>query len=184
MIFQWSDSNLTYDGTQLRSHFIYENWGILGPACIGFIGPCQVSLEHMVDLEDVLAKAPIASDQMLHFLWEHFDLDLAGGVLWQRLMVANLLETLNSVGVSGGIRRGNDLYWGDKKLNVSVATRSPLSTLVHLGINITSEGTPVATAALQEWGINPVEFGQKFLGQLKKEYGGFQKALWKVRAVP
>jgi len=183
MRFHFSDSPLTYDGTQLRSHFIYRQWDILGPACVAFVGPCRVSLDHMVDLEDVKQRAPISSDKMLHLLWEDFEVNLAAGVLWQRLAVAILHETLRDRGVAGGYRRGNDLYWEEKKLNVSVATRSPVSTLVHVGINATTAGTPVPTIALAEWNLDPVDFGKEFLARLEGEYLGFQKALWKVRAV-
>lgn len=183
MQFHYSPEPQNYDGTQLRSHFIYETWDLLGDACVAFTGPCQVSLEQMVDLEDVKGQAPIAADHMLHLLVEHFQWDLSTGVVWQRLMVALLGECLQDQGVTGLRRKGNDLYWEQKKLNVSVATASPLSTLIHLGVNTNNEGTPVSTAALSDWGLNPKDFAQKYLTRLEAEYRGFQRARWKVRAV-
>lgn len=183
MHYHFSPNPQSYDGTQLRSHFIYETWDIMGEACVAFIGPCEVSLNHMVDLEDVKKKAPIAADQMLHVLLEHFQWDLSTGILWQHLMVALLRECLQDHGVEGLKRKGNDLFREQKKFNVSVATASPLSTLIHLGVNISNEGTPVPTAALSDFGLDAENFAQIYLNRLEAEYRGFQRARWKVRAV-
>lgn len=179
----WLERAQSYDGTQLRSHFIYECTGILGSACLAFIGPCEVTLEHLVDLEDVRRKAPIYSPRMLHFILEDFHLDLAAGILLQRLMVGQLAEELGRRGVKGLERRGDDLYWNEKKLNVSIATRSPVSTLIHLGINIETEGVPVPAVGLEEWDIAPEALAKSFLQNLEQEYGEIWKAAYKVRPV-
>jgi hypothetical protein len=179
----WLEPAQGYDGTQLRSHFIYECTGVLGSACLGFIGPCEVSLDHLVDLEDVRRKAPIYSPRMLHFIVEDFHLDLAAGVLLQRLMVCLLAEELGSRGVKDLERRGDDLYWREKKLNVSIATRSAVSTLIHLGINVETEGAPVPAVGLAQWDIAPEGLAKAFLQNLEKEYGQVWAATYKVRPV-
>ena len=49
---QFIDQPIDYDGTQLRSHWIYETTGHLGESLVAFSGGCDVSIEHLVDLED------------------------------------------------------------------------------------------------------------------------------------
>ena len=51
-------------------------------------------------------------------------------------------------------RSGDDLFVGDGKLTVSIATISATSMKIHLGINITSKGTPedVETIGILETG--------------------------------
>jgi hypothetical protein len=40
---------------------------------------------------------------------------------------------------------------------VSVATVSPITGLIHLGLNITTEGTPIETAGLEELGVEDID---------------------------
>jgi hypothetical protein len=53
-------------------------------------------------------------------------------------------------------RKASDLFVGERKLSVSVATASASSSKVHLGLNITSKGVPdgVKAIGLAELGIN------------------------------
>src|SRR3989338_5334717 len=85
---------LCYDGSQLRSHWIFEQTDEAGDAILSFIGPADVPTTNMVDLIDVRNNAPIASRSMLHFLIEHFETDLEKTILRQRLLVASALELL------------------------------------------------------------------------------------------
>jgi uncharacterized protein len=177
------EESLQYDGSQLSSHFAYKRLGLLGDSCVAFIGPCEVALAAMVDLEDVRRVAPIYSPKMLHFLLESFHLDLNAGVLLQRLCVAIVQEELRVRGISEVQRKGDDLYVGEKKLSVSIATRSLVSTLIHLGLNILSEGTPVPTMGLEEKGIDAREFGRACLKKFQGEFEDVLKATYKVRGV-
>ncbi len=179
----WIEQEIKYDGSQLSSHFAYKTLGILGDSCVAFVGPCEVKLNAMVDLEDVRKNAPIYSPRMLHFILESFHLDLRATVLLQRLLIAMLKDTLQERGISNFKREGDDLFQNFKKLSVSIATRSPVSCLIHLGINIQTEGTPVPTVGLEELGIDAVEFGKHCLDRWKKEYEAVFDATYKVRGV-
>jgi uncharacterized protein len=53
------ERDIAYEGYQLSPHWIYRTLNLLGDAAVGFIGPCQVNLTEMVDLEDVKASVPI-----------------------------------------------------------------------------------------------------------------------------
>ena len=142
----FSETKIDYDGTQLAPHWIYRNFGITGDAVVAFIGAADVSLDHMVDLEDVRRKAPISSPRMIHFLGEWFQDSLENAILLQHLFICEAYELLWERGVAGLSRRGNDIYVHNKKLNVSIATKSPVSVLMHAAFNIETEGTPVPTA--------------------------------------
>lgn len=177
------EEEIKYDGSQLASHFAYRRLGLLGDSCVAFIGPCEVPLTAMVDLEDVRKQAPIFSPRMLHFIWEGFAPDWPAGIYWQRLMIVQVQEQLQRLGVGALNRQGDDLWIGDKKLTVSIATRSPLSSLIHLGINVLTEGAPVPAIGLQELKIEPEKFAKDCLENFRREYQGILKAAWKVRPV-
>jgi len=81
------------------------------------------------------------------------------------------------------VRGGNDLYEDGAKLSVSVATASPVSTLIHFGINIISEGTPVKTRGLADYEIDPADFARALLESFRDEVQTVYLARSKVRAV-
>ncbi|MGB9791059.1 MAG: DUF366 family protein [Thermacetogeniaceae bacterium] len=177
---------LAYDGTQLCSHFAYRNFGILGDVIFAFQGPCRVGLGEMVDLEDVRDGLFIYSPRMLSFIVEHFKADLEEAVLRQRLLVAlaaELLRSLSPQAKEGLVRRGDDLFLDGRKLSVSIATVSPVSSLIHFGINVLTEGTPVPTAGLAELGVEPADFAERLMDAYVEECAGIEKARCKVRWV-
>lgn len=169
-----------YDGTALAPHWIYRQTAMLGDALVAWEGPADVRLDEMVDLEDVLAKAPIASPRMLHFLGEWFVDSLELGIGYQLMLVVTLKEALEARGVGPLLRRGNDLYFDGRKVSVSIATKSPVSVLVHFGVNVETEGTPVPTAGLAEWGIEPRALAADVLQRFEAELHRWHKARVKV----
>ncbi len=139
----------------------------------------------MVDQADVKAKAPIFSRSMLHFLGEFFDLDLEKTILRQRLLMACMLDSLKEKAPEvQWVRLGDDLFVGNKKASVSIATLSPVSTLIHAGINIVTTGTPVPTFGLNEAKIDPEELAKDVLRRFKHEIDEIGLARCKVRSVP
>ena len=175
------DRRITYDGRQLAPHWIYRSFDdrghanpeddidMRGDAAVAFIGPCQVDLSEMVDLEDIKQQAPIYSPLMLHVIAEFFAGSLHQTVYRQRLLIVTAKELLENLTERKIIREGDDLYLlrpdGQRgKLSVSIATASPTSTLIHTGFNIEIEGTPVPTVGLTELGVkDPHTFGMELL---------------------
>ena len=179
------ETELAYDGSQLRSHFAYENFGVQGDVILSFVGPCEVAIQSMVDLEDVARKLPIFSNSMLHFIVEHFDDDLTAMILKQRLLMSLMQEELHdSLDELKIVRRGDDLFWNEFKLSVSIATKSTISTLVHAAININSEGTPLPTKGLSDFGLNPQAFARSVMNRYVAELTGVAWARAKVKPVP
>lgn len=181
-------SLLTYDGRQLAAHWIYRQHDLLGDAIVAFRGPCEVKLTEMVDIEDVKANAPIYSPEMIHFIAEFFDLDLEKTVYRQRLLIVTAKEYIEERLNRPVQRRGDDLYLlrpdgRPGKLSVSIATSSPVSTLIHTGFNVRSEGTPVPTVALAELGLDPHDFAQAVLERYSAEVADIWLARCKVRPV-
>ena len=180
---QFLTEERAYDGTALSGHFAFRNFGILGNSAVAFVGPCDVNLQHMVDWEDVRKRAPIYSPKMLHVLLELFETNLKTAVCWQRLMVASFAELLRERGVTGLKRCGDDLFVGERKLSVSIATCSPVSALIHLGVNVETEGVPVPAVGLTEWAVEVSALAQEFLQRLQSEWQGVERACCKVRPV-
>ncbi len=181
---QFIEKEILYDGTQLKSHWIYRHFGIKGDALVSFMGGCDVKIGSLVDLEDQIGIKPIFSRNMLHFIIEHFDGDLEKTILRQRLFMA-LIQTELEDAVDGLrlIRKGDDLYEGHFKLSVSIATASPVSTLIHTGVNIISEGTPVPTKGLFDFDLNPQAVACGVMNRYLEEMAGVAWARCKVRGV-
>jgi hypothetical protein len=138
----------------------------------------------MADLEDLLAGSTIAADEMVHVLLEIFDDgDLLRAVYLQRLVTALALDTLSELAPGADLRRsGDDLFAGEGKLSVSVATRSPVSTLIHFAVNVSNAGTPVHTSSLEDLGVDPEAFGERLLEAVAGEYESVRAARARVRA--
>ena len=185
---RWLDQTITYDGSQLRAHWILREVGLAGDAVVAFRGPCAVSDQEMADLEDLLDGPGIVGDDMLHFVVELFDDgELLRAIYLQRLFSALALDTLRTQipdpGISVRLRReGDDLFFGSGKLSISIATRSLVSTLIHFAVNVTNAGTPVETASLGDLGVEPTVFAQSLLDALVVEHRSVSAARVKVRA--
>lgn len=143
------EEKIKYTGNELAPHWIYRNFHLQGDAVVAFCGECEVNLTEMVDIEDVINNEPIYSKSMLSFIIEHFNIGLVEGVARQRLFICIIKETLEKyLNDFKIIRSGDDLFVNEKKLSVSIATKSPTSVLMHIGLNIDSEGAPVKACGL------------------------------------
>lgn len=177
------ENNIDYLGTQLAPHWIYRNFGISGDAVLAFTGKAEVSIDNLVDLSDAMDMAFIYSPLMLHFIIEHFDNNLEMAVYRQRMFMVGIKEELESRGMDIQ-RRGDDLYVDEGKLSVSIATSSLVSTLIHVGLNIETQGTPVKTSGLKELGITDIKtFAQKLMLRYKNELEEVYEARCKVRGI-
>ena len=170
-----------YDGTQIHSLWAYRTFGVQGDSLVAFQGGCEIPFSNMVDLEDVIAKSRIASPLMLHFIAEHFDLDLEKAVLRQRLLAAIVRDELG-----GEVRRdGDDFFLGTGKLSISIATLTPVSSKIHFGINIERAlDVGVETRALRDLGVDPVDLSRRVLAQYAAQIAGIHDARTRVRGVP
>lgn len=186
MNIQVIDKEIKYTGSELAPHWIYKNFNLLGDSAIAFVGECEVKLPEMVDISDVINNEPIYSKKMLNVIIEHFNIQLPEGVLRQRMLVSILKELIEKMFPDIRILRdGDDLFYKNKKLTVSIATKSITSVLIHLGINIDPEGAPVNAAGLQtDLDVKDIE---KFANVLLKNYNdemvSVSEAVCKVRGV-
>jgi len=178
----WIDERIVYDGSQLRSHWILHRCGVSGDALVAFRGPCAVAATEMADLAD-LDGPGIAADDMVHFVWEAFDHpDLLLAVHRQRLLSAQATEVLRELAPAAIVRRdGDDLWVGPGKLSISIATATPVSSLIHFAVNATPGGAPVPIATLAELGIEPRGFAAALLGRAGDEQHSIAAARAKVR---
>jgi hypothetical protein len=155
---------IEYDGSQLSPLWAYTNFDVQGDSVISFRGPCNVSEEFMVDMEDRRKHTAISSPDMLHFIIEQFSVGINEIVLVERLLATVITELLRDViDEEADVEREYDNIYaaapGQKeraKLNVSVATVSPVSGLIHFGLNITGEGAPVEAVGLEELGVGDI----------------------------
>ena len=176
-----ASGRVDYDGTQIHSLWAYRTYGVQGDSIVAFQGGCEIPFTNMVDLEDVRAKSRIASPLMLHFIAEHFDLDLEKAVLRQRLLAAIVRDELG-----GEVRRdGDDLFLGPGKLSISIATLTPVSSKIHFGINIERElHVNVETRGLKDLGVDAADLAVRVLAQYAAQIAGIHDARTRVRGVP
>lgn len=178
------ENEIKYIGSQLAPHWIYKNFKIQGDVIVAFVGECEVKLTEMVDIEDVINNEPIYSKYMLSFITEQFNVELVEGVFRQRLLVTCIKEALEKRGFF--VRRnGDDLFVNDKKLSVSIATKSMTSVLIHTGLNILSDGAPIPVSGLgSDLGIEDIkEFAQEVMQNYSDEIEDIILASTKVRGV-
>ena len=175
---------IKYEGWQLAPHWIYKNFKIQGDAIVAFKGECEVKLTEMVDIEDVINNEPIYSKNMLSFISEQFGVGLTEGVYRQRLLICTIKEVLEDRGFKV-VRNGDDLFVNNKKLTVSIATKSLTSILIHTGINIDSEGAPVKASGLtNDLGITDIdELAKEIMKRYSEETEDIFLAGTKVRGV-
>ena len=104
----------------------------------------------------------------------------------QRLLVTITKELIEKKYPNVKIRRsGDDLYIEDKKLSVSIATKSITSTLIHFGLNIDANGAPIKAADLtKDVGVEDIKaFAIELLNTYKNEVEDIHDATCKVRGV-
>lgn len=184
MKIKFIEEEIKYIGSQLVPHWIYKNFKLQGDAIVAFVGECEVKLTEMVDIEDVINNEPIYSKSMLSFITEQFGIGLVEGVLRQRLLITIIKELLEEKG-HFVVRNGDDLMIDNRKLSVSIATKSITSVLIHTGLNIISEGAPVAASGLtSELGITDIkEFANEVMRRYSEEIDDIVLATTKVRGV-
>jgi hypothetical protein len=174
---------INYSGKELEPHWIYRNFDIMGDAVVAFCGEVRVPQSFMLDQTDVLDQAYIYSPWMLNFIIEHFDNDLNLALYRQRLFMIGMKDELEQLGISV-VRRGETLYANNNKLTVSVASSSNVSTLLHIGINIKTEGTPVKTGGLEELGVSDIQsFAENVMLRYRIELEQIYDARCRIRGI-
>jgi uncharacterized protein len=154
---------IDYDGSQIGSLWAYTRFGIQDDSIICFRGSCNIPLKHMIDLEDKIHNEKIESPDMLHFIVEHFDTpSLKVAYARQRLLACIAAETLKDMGFLVN-RRGDDLYYDNGKLSISIASTSAISCKIHFGINVRCE----EYMSLEKMAIKDAE---AVLGQIGERY--------------
>lgn len=179
---------IIYSGSELRPHWISERLGHYGDALVAFRGPCLVETGELVDLEDRRAGERIEAKEMLHFLGEFYTIDLRLTIAYQRLLAAIIVGELQDQVKSPEIRclrQGDDVMVAQKnrelrKLSVSIATASAVSTLLHFGVNVDPKGAPVPAIGLLELGIEPTAFATRVLQLWTEEISSLATARAKV----
>lgn len=175
------EGTTAYTGAELRSGWVASRTGLAGDAAAGFVGACHVPTENLVDLDDARAGAFIKAASMAHVIAEHA-CPLEVAVLRQRLLISLLGEFLRSRG-KRMLRDGDDLYYDDRKLTVSIAAPSASTCLIHVGINVDPAGAPVPAVGLAEMGQDPREVLSELLTRYGRELASVAHATTKVRTV-
>ncbi len=182
----WVDQGFTYDGSQLRSLFAYSQFRLSGDSIVSWRGPCAVAAANIVDFEDKLNNQTIAGADMVHFILEIFQQNLVAAVALQRLMAAIVLDYCRQTSTTEMnaklFRDGDDIWFNDQKLSISVATVSPVSALIHFAVNVSNRGTPVKTLSLEDLQIDSSLFAKTIMKRFCDEYldliAASQKVAW------
>lgn len=189
IICQFVEENMCYDGSQIRPLWALDKLNIKGSSIISWIGPMEIDPLKIIDVEDTGIE--IKSDKMIHFIVEHFDSQPTNIKLCyhrQRILVMILKDLISKWGVQS-TRNGDDLFVDGGKLTVSIASISSTSMKIHLGVNITSEGTPkdVKTRGILEIeGINEkniIELINNVLKSYADEIKSIERDISKTRSL-
>lgn len=145
-----------YDGSQIEPMWAFRQFKVKNSSIVSWTGPVEIEPDNLIDYEDVGLE--IKGGLMLNFIIEHFDCQPADMRLCyhrQRLFVMIVRDLLEKRGIETR-REGDDIYVGDGKLSISIATGSISSMKIHFALNVTTVGTPeaVETAGLLECGAD------------------------------
>lgn len=178
---------LDYTGDQLRSLFTYELSGKPGNNIIAFIGKMNLK-EKMIDMEDILENDYIYSPLALNFIVEIFHINLETTILYQRLLMQCITDVLKTYPIfwNNVIREGDDIFYieegGKYKMSVSIATVSPISGLIHVGINMkVDDKIPVKAYGIGTDDFFIKDFVKTLFNSFIEEYTGIQCASVKVK---
>lgn len=177
------NQSISYSGKELEPHWIYRNFDIMGDAVVAFCGEVRVPQSAMLDQTDILDQAYIYSPLMLNFIIEHFDNDLNLGLYRQRLFLIGMKEELEQLGLAV-VRRGETLYANNGKLTVGVASSSNVSILLHIGINIRTDGAPIKAAGLADLGVSDIQsFAENVMRRYRIELEQIYEARCRIRGI-
>ena len=131
-----------YKGNILHNRFAYRFFkkGVSRTGnIVAFIAPMDVQAD-LIDLEDKINDDYIYSEKAINFLIEIPDIDLFGGICFQRLFNTYLGSALTEkLGINVHVD-GDDIMVasedGVKKASVSIAAQKDGAVLIHTGINI------------------------------------------------
>lgn len=177
------EDSTAYTGRELRSGWIAGRTGLTGDSAAGFVGPCHVANEDLVDLDDARAGTFIEAVSMANVIIEHPGCELETMVWRQRMLVALLCEILDEKGFDVQ-RSGDDVFFDKRKLTVSIAAPGPEGALIHLGINVNPGGAPVPAVGLEEMNVAPLPLVDELLARYVRELASVRHATTKVRSVP
>ncbi|MFO7967892.1 MAG: DUF366 family protein [Archaeoglobaceae archaeon] len=171
------DSELGYDGSQIKSLWAYCEAGVKEDSIISFVGSCEIDGDAQVDLEDMVLQEKIYSPKMLHFIIEHFDeVSLRLIRTRQRFLAYLIQEIINEERKVS--RKGDNLFWNGKKLTISMATISPVSAKIHFGVNVESD----THSSLQEIGYpDPKQLALEVCRRYSREIEEIEEGVRKTR---
>lgn len=136
------DKIFEYDGSQINPSWAFNEFGIYESSIITWIGPVNIMPDNLKDFADVGLE--IKSNKMVNFICEFFDCQPANmriAYLRQRLLVMIFREILFEKGINTK-RVGDDIYFNDRKLSISIASVSLSSMKIHFAFNLEDKGTP------------------------------------------
>ncbi|NHJ39760.1 MAG: DUF366 family protein [Asgard group archaeon] len=156
------NKKMQYDGAQIKPLWALNKYGISGDSFVIFRGSMKITQDEMIDVKDIvrerdLADILISSDDCIHFIIEMFDDQPSNlKVAYHRLhllsyIVQRKIEELVNKKFE---KKGTDLYYNKRKINVAIATSSNNSTKIHFGINVKSSGVPKHVKAI---GLNDIQ---------------------------
>ena len=178
------DEKVKYTGKELAPHWIMSNYRLIGDSIVSFVGEVEVPIDNMVDVEDRINDEPIYAKSMLNFIIEHFDYSIKEIALAQLLLIQSIREVFWDDYKVDLKRNGDDLFYDDRKLSVSIATKSIVSGLIHTALNIDSTGAPVKASDINEIGIKDYKLlAQKIMRRYSDNIDKVNFAITKVRGV-
>lgn len=171
------DSELGYDGSQIKSLWAYREAGVKEDSIISFIGSCNIQGDSQVDLEGVILQEKIHSPKMLHFIVEHFDEVSLRLISTRQRLITCLVQELIEKDCKVS-RKRDDLFWNGKKLTISSATISPVSAKIHFGVNVESDDY----ASLHEMGYSdPKKLALEICRRYSYELDDIEGCIRKIR---
>ncbi|MCD6097601.1 DUF366 family protein [bacterium] len=176
---------IEFDISAMRPHWAHERFELLGDSIVAFHGRCNIPEQDFMDLRKRKKGPGLYAKDMLHFVAEQFQPYLEMAVLRQYLLVLIAEEKLEHR-VSPNlkiIRWHDDLFLNNRKLTVTAVAKTPVSTKIHLGINIDPTGATQPAVGLTELGVDPFDLAEAIVDQYKLEMREVREKVWSIREI-
>lgn len=173
-----------FTGEEMRPHWAYINYDLLGDSIVAFTGTFQVPRERLIDIKYIKEGMDILSgEEMLHLVVEHFQENMTVSVLRQYLLLSIVEEKLSHRTQNEPvIRWGDDLYYNELPISTTATTKTMVSCKIHLGLFL-HENKLKGHTGLDVFGIDPFEMVEVIIGQYRAEIKRLCEKAYKMRPV-
>ena len=167
----------------MKPHWALLEYDLKGDSIVVSRGMLRIEHKYLIDLMDRKRGITLPDGEMLHFIIEHFGDDLEKGILRQSILIGIACNKI-SHRIKGKriLRWGDDIFDEDRRITLTSATITLVSSKIHLGICIRSDEN-TGFVGTEELGIDADELGEVICNQYMADMKRLAEKCWRMRPI-